>query len=46
MTGDKNAIFVAARILGYGKDYDFVYDGESYVIDLSLLENKPFDELL
>ena len=37
---------VASRILGYGKDYDFVYDGESYVIDLSILDNKPFDESL
>ena len=44
--GDKNALMVASRILGYGKDYDFVYDGESYVIDLSLLDNKPFDESL
>jgi hypothetical protein len=44
--GDKNALMVASRILGYGKDYDFVYDGESYVIDLSTLDNKPFDESL
>ena len=26
--GDKNAIIVAARILGYGKDYTFKYKGE------------------
>jgi hypothetical protein len=44
--GDKNALMVASRILGYGKDYDFVYDSESYVIDLSTLDNKPFDESL
>jgi hypothetical protein len=37
---------VASRVLGYGKDYDFVYDGESYVIDLSTIENKPFDKSL
>ena len=46
IVGDKNALMVASRILGYGKDYDFVYDGESYVIDLSTLDNKPFDESL
>jgi hypothetical protein len=42
--GDKNALLVAARILGYGKDYSFSYNGQQYNIDLSLLENKPFDE--
>jgi hypothetical protein len=29
LVGDKNAIMIAARILGYGKDYDFDYFGES-----------------
>ena len=43
VTGDKNAIMVAARILGYGKDYSFEYDGEEYTIDLSKIENKPFN---
>jgi hypothetical protein len=42
--GDKNAIFIAARILGYGKDYEFVYKGKSYDVDLSKIENKNFDE--
>ena len=46
IVGDKNALMVAARVLGYGKDYDFVYDDESYTIDLSTIENKPFDESL
>jgi hypothetical protein len=41
LIGDKNAIMVAARILGYGKDYTFDYLGESYTVDLSSLENKP-----
>jgi len=27
ITGDKNAIMIAARILGYGKDYTFTYNG-------------------
>ena len=43
ITGDKNAIMVAARILGYGKDYTFEYGGKSYSIDLTSIENKPFD---
>jgi hypothetical protein len=44
IVGDKNALFVAARVLGYGKDYSFNYAGEEMTIDLSLVENKPFDE--
>jgi hypothetical protein len=43
ITGDKNAIMVAARILGYGKDYTFDYNGTEYTIDLSKIENKSFD---
>jgi hypothetical protein len=42
VTGDKNAIMVAARVLGYGKDYIFDYNGTEYNIDLTTLENKPF----
>jgi hypothetical protein len=42
VTGDKNAIMVAARVLGYGKDYIFDYNGTEYNIDLTKLENKPF----
>jgi len=34
ITGDKNAIMIAARILGYGKDY---------TVDLSTIDNKPFE---
>ena len=45
IVGDKNAIMVAARILGYGKDYSFEYDGQSHTVDLSDVDNKPFDEL-
>jgi len=43
IVGDKNAIMVAARILGYGKDYSFEYDGQEYTVDLSQLDNKPFN---
>jgi len=40
LIGDKNALLIAARILGYGKDYEFEYAGAKEAIDLSLLENK------
>jgi len=46
LVGDKNAILIAARVLGYGKDYEFNYQGQQEVVDLSLLENKSFDESL
>ena len=41
LTGDKNAIMIAARILAYGKDYEFDYRGSSASVDLSVLDNKP-----
>ena len=44
LIGDKNALLVAARILGYGADYDFELDGGEYNIDLTTLEDKIFDE--
>mgnify|MGYP003656492164 FL=1 len=44
LIGDKNAVMVAARILGYGSEYKFDYKGEEQVIDLSLLENKEIDD--
>lgn len=44
LVGDKNALLIAARILGYGKDYEFNYAGEAEMIDLSLLENKPLNK--
>jgi len=43
LVGDKNAIMVAARILGYGKDYEFTYDGEEHKVDLSKLEPMNID---
>ena len=46
LIGDKNAIMIAARILGYGADYSFEYNGESQSVDLSLVENKPLKEEL
>ena len=46
IVGDKNALIVASRILGYGKDYKFTYLGEEHEVDLSTLENKKLDETL
>ncbi len=46
LIGDKNAIMVSSRILGYGKDYKFSYQGEEHTVDLSTLENKVIDESL
>ena len=46
LIGDKNAILVAARILGYGKDYKFTIGSEEFTVDLSKVENKPLDESL
>jgi hypothetical protein len=46
IVGDKNALFIAARILGYGGNYTFEYDNQSHTVDLSTLNNKEFDESL
>jgi hypothetical protein len=44
LIGDKNAILVAARILGYGKDYIFADDlGKEVTVDLTKLEDKVVD---
>ena len=40
LIGDKNAIMVAARILGYGASYKFTYNEEEHEVDLSSLDNK------
>jgi hypothetical protein len=51
LLGDKNAILIAARILGYGKDYSFKYinkNGKEVEgkVDLTTLEDKEIDESL
>tara|TARA_R100000030_G_scaffold52642_1_gene39592 strand:+ start:209 stop:952 length:744 start_codon:yes stop_codon:yes gene_type:complete len=43
LIGDKNALLIAARILGYGKDYEFQYAGEKENIDLSLINNRKLN---
>ena len=44
LIGDKNAILLAARILGYGSEYTFTVSNIEYTIDLSTVENKVIDE--
>ena len=41
--GDKNAVLIATRILGYGSDYKTIIGGKEQTINLSELENRPFD---
>ncbi len=49
LTGDKNAIMIAARILGYGKDYEVGFkcpacgEKNELIIDLSQLPHKELD---
>ena len=44
IVGDKNAIMVAARVLGYGGNYSFTHEGEELTIDLSELKSTYLDE--
>jgi len=44
VVGDKNAVMVASRILGYGKDYTFEYEGQEVTIDLSEIQQKFLKE--
>jgi hypothetical protein len=46
LIGDKNALMVAARVLGYGSEYSFSIGGEQHTVDLTTLENKPLHEEL
>jgi len=52
LIGDKNAIMVGTRILGYGKDYGITLidpdtnERVEHVVDLTKLENKSIDEKL
>jgi len=50
LIGDKNAILIAARILGYGKDYSFKYidkgEEKEAIVNLSQLNEKTLDESL
>jgi hypothetical protein len=50
--GDKNAILLATRVLGYGSDYEvevtdpFTLERQNVVIDLSKVKTRDFDENL
>ena len=46
LVGDKNAILIAARILGYGKDYTITHNGKEVTVDLTQLSEKIIDESL
>lgn len=41
LVGDKNALLVAARILGYGSKYEFEYRGRKESVELAELPQKP-----
>jgi hypothetical protein len=50
LVGDKNAIMIAARVLGYGKEYEVEItdpfsqeDKQKLVIDLTTIEAKEYD---
>tara|TARA_R100000541_G_scaffold17235_1_gene27034 strand:- start:18 stop:563 length:546 start_codon:yes stop_codon:yes gene_type:complete len=42
--GDKNAVLISTRILGYGKEYIFDRDGEKHTVDLTEFESNDFDD--
>ena len=44
IVGDKNAVLIATRILGYGKDYEIQVKGQNYTLDMSTLDNKEINE--
>ena len=46
LTGDKNAVLIAARVLGYGSEYDFEWNGEERKIDLTKVKDKELNEKL
>jgi hypothetical protein len=43
LSGDKNAIMIAARILSYGKDYTVEINNRQVDVDLSEIQNKEID---
>lgn len=49
VTGDKNAVYLAARVLGYGPDYDvevtdpFSGERQKVTIDLTAIQTKDID---
>jgi len=43
LLGDKNALFISARILAYGNDYEFSVGNETGKVDLSQIKAKKVD---
>jgi hypothetical protein len=46
LVGDKNALLVAARILGYGAEYTFDYRGQKETVNLTELPEKELDPVV
>lgn len=46
LIGDKNALMVAARVLGYGAEYQFQHRGETQTVNLAELDSKPLSEVI
>lgn len=46
LIGDKNALLIAARALGYGAKYEFDYNGHKETVDLTQLPVKELDSLV
>jgi len=44
IVGDRNAVLVSARILGYGKDYGIMIDEQEVNVDLTTLNEIWIDE--
>ena len=44
VVGDKNAIMIAARVLGYVKDYTFNFENEQHTVDLTEIKDKELKE--
>ena len=44
IVGDRNAIMIAARVLGYGEDYTFTFLNKEETVDLSQIEPRYLSE--
>jgi len=43
LLGDKNALFVSARVLAYGNDYEFTLGEHTGTVDLSEIKSRDID---
>lgn len=44
LVGDQNALLIASRVVGYGKDYEVPYGGTTYTVDLTKLPEVKLHE--